>query len=524
MRAIIVVALAAIAIHLPNLPFGKAPQEDAGVFLYTAQRILDGGLPYRDVWDHKPPLIYVLDALGLILGGGSALGVWALQTIGYVVAAVVSFLVFAQAFGARAALFGTVAWLLAVPRIMLVEGYFTNFVQLFAAPLQFAALALFLDEERERRRTWRSAAIGVTAGLAALLSPAALGLWVALGLFVTGGRLRAGSLGGAVARGSAMLAGAALPVLVAGAALAAMGILGDALDQAVRYNSTYTGTVTWANRASSLTFGLRLLASGGFLLVALGGAGWALLAARDRTLLPRASEARRLVSVALLALPIEVLLGSSSGREHGYYWIAALPGLAVLTTFAAFAFERRLAPSIAARLRRRPMTVTAAALAFVLLALAARPVLLMARVAQSTEDGLTSSAVAYLREQTGPGDTVLIWGSRAAVNFDAKRRSPTRYVYQYAPLSTRGYDARPHVAELKRILDERPPKLVVDASRDSAVTPALEVAAGGTFDTQDPLFVFSPRVAEVASSILERYERVGTVGPSGWPVYRLRSR
>ena len=60
------VALLAVAIHLPNLPVGKAPQEDAGVFLYAAQVLLDGGLPYRDVWDHKPPLIYVLDTYKLI--------------------------------------------------------------------------------------------------------------------------------------------------------------------------------------------------------------------------------------------------------------------------------------------------------------------------------------------------------------------------------------------------------------------------------------------------------------------------
>ena len=524
MRAIVVVVLAAIAIHLPNVPFGKAPQEDAGVFLYTAQRILDGGLPYRDVWDHKPPLIYLLDALGLLLGGGSALGVWALQTLGHVAAAALSFLVFARAFGTRAALFGTLAWLLAVPRIMLAEGYFTNFVQTFAAPLQFVALALFLSEERRRRRTWRSVAIGASAGLAALLSPAALGLWIALGLFVTVGRLRAGALGGSVARGSAMLAGAALPLLLAGAALAATGILADAWDQAVRYNSTYTGTVTWAHRVSSLGHGLRLLGSGGFLFVALAGAAWALLMLRDRTLLPRASDARRLVGVALLALPIEVLLGSSSGREHGYYWLAALPSLAVLAAFATFAFERRIVPRLAARVRRPAPTVAAATLVLALLVLALRPVPLMVRVAQSTEDGLTSSAVAYLRANSGPEDTVLIWGSRSAVNFDTPRRSPTRYLYQYAPLYTRGYDPRPHIAELARLLDERPPTLVIDASRDSAVTPTLPVAAGGTFDTQDPLFVFSPAVAEVARSILERYERVGTVGPSAWPAYRLRAR
>ena len=156
------------------------------------------------------------------------------------------------------------------------------------------------------------------------------------------------------------------------------------------------------------------------------------------------------------------------------------------------------------------------------LGLAARPVPLMARVAASTDDGRTSSAVAYLLEHTRPDDTVLIWGSRAAVLFGAERRSPTRYLYQYSPLYTRGYDPRPHIAELERVLAERLPAVIIDSWRDSAVTPPLELAATGQFDTHDPLYVFPPAMSKIAVAILERYERVGAVGPSAWPVYRLR--
>ena len=30
---------------------------DSSLFLYVARRVQEGGDPYRDVWDHKPPLI-----------------------------------------------------------------------------------------------------------------------------------------------------------------------------------------------------------------------------------------------------------------------------------------------------------------------------------------------------------------------------------------------------------------------------------------------------------------------------------
>lgn len=520
MLATLAVALAAVAVHLPNLPIGKAPQEDAGVFLYAAQLLLDGGLPYRDVWDHKPPLIYLIDALGLLLGGGSPLGVWALQALAYAVAAVLGQRLMARAFGTPASLFGTVAWLLAAPRILLMDGYFMNVVQVFLGPLQFAALALYLDEERDRTRTWRTPAIGATAGLAALLTPAGLGIWLAIGTHLIATRVARGSLGPLAVRLGLLALGAAIPLAMAGAALGLAGIWGEAWDQAVRYNALYSGTVSIAGRLDSLAHGARLLGSGGFLLVALAGAAIAL---RDRARLPRASDGRRLVAVALLALPFETFLGSASGRQHAYYWLAALPALGILAAYGAAAFARHVAPVLAPRAGRSAATVTALAVVLGLALLAARPVPLMIRVATTPQDGVNAAAARYLTENTRPGETAFIWGSRAGVLFTADRRSPNRYIYQYAPLWTRGYESIRHVNELTAALTERPPTIFIDASRDSPVTPPLESALAGGFDSGDPLFVVGGNVAKIPEVVFRLYVPAGRIEPIGWPVYRLRA-
>jgi len=62
----IFIALLVFAILLPESPLYKLYLErDSGVFHYVGWLITQGKIPYRDVWDHKPPVIFFINALGL---------------------------------------------------------------------------------------------------------------------------------------------------------------------------------------------------------------------------------------------------------------------------------------------------------------------------------------------------------------------------------------------------------------------------------------------------------------------------
>lgn len=114
--------------------------------------ILYGGMPYVDVFDHKGPLLYVINALGMSPGSWHAVALFEILALG-----VASFFIFRMA-RLRANFFSSLlitalcTWLL--NRNMLWEG---NFVEEYALPWIAIAAFLFLrffQEKTISRRGW----------------------------------------------------------------------------------------------------------------------------------------------------------------------------------------------------------------------------------------------------------------------------------------------------------------------------------------------------------------------------------
>jgi hypothetical protein len=102
----------ALKIYLPISPAFAFPDRDSGVFLYTGRQVLDGKIPYRDVWDHKGPFIFYLNALGLMLTNGSAWGVWTLELVWVLVSVLSLFLLLREATADIPAVIGSLIFLL----------------------------------------------------------------------------------------------------------------------------------------------------------------------------------------------------------------------------------------------------------------------------------------------------------------------------------------------------------------------------------------------------------------------------
>lgn len=70
---------ASLLLSLCFIPPFDLMLDDREIFKYAGMAIVRGEVPYRDFFDHKPPLIFFINAAGMLLGG--AWGLWTINTL-----------------------------------------------------------------------------------------------------------------------------------------------------------------------------------------------------------------------------------------------------------------------------------------------------------------------------------------------------------------------------------------------------------------------------------------------------------
>ena len=505
------------ALFLAYPVHGAFPGRDSAVFLYTGWRVTQGEVPYRDVWDHKPPLIYYIDALGLLVGGRSGWGVWLIEGVSLLGAAGLGYALMRRMYGPLIAAVTSVAWVAKLPALL----YDGNLTEEYALPLQWLALWLLYHAEKRGRYKWEGYAIGVTGALAFLLRQNLAGVWMAIGAFLA---LRAvwrrswrglAPLAAAIAAASGVLA-------VVGGYFASHGALAALWDAAFKANLAY-GRPSPGGLGDGVMAGLLLLAG-----VALPAAvGWLGALLQVRGGLWHADAGTVLLAVCALAAPLEAVLASLSGRLYPHYYIAWLPVCAMLTGHALQMLQGRLVASWKGALRPRDAGQLARRLLYSSAAAVVLPFAVAGQITPvppgspwvrggpSPYDDVTR----YIEQTTSEGDRVLVWGAETAINFVAGRRSPTRFVYQYALFAMPGYGSGPMVEEFLAGIEANRPELIIDTSPTNRAVPPLDAAAREEWGRREqaPLL---PEMQQVFSYVSAHYRRVEMDNRLGWVAYR----
>lgn len=288
--------------------YNDFPFRDSGVFLYTGQQVLEGKIPYRDVWDHKPPAVFYVNALGLLIGKGHIDGIYILEKLSVYAASVCGFFLMIRAFDAISAVFATILWLITLPLIL--DG--GNLVTEYALPWQFLILYFFWSIEKHKTYAWKCVALGIAVGVCVLFKQNTIGIGVAVVAYWLGAHVLVRRTISSLRPILLVGFGSGLLGLAIAAYFRANHAFGALLDAVLRYNIVYSATES-QSKFFSLSDGIATLPSTGIYALALTAWITGLFMVihnddQDKTIRP-------LLAVSLIGLPVELVLSSIVSQD-----------------------------------------------------------------------------------------------------------------------------------------------------------------------------------------------------------------
>lgn len=437
----------ALLVALTSYEYGL----DQGIYAAVSRSVNEGGVPYRDAWDFKPPGVFFAYALARGLFGEGMQAVRVLEALGFA-SLIGAFALLSRRFVGRAGP-GVFGGALAVG-VHVWGGYWqTAQPESFGAVLVAWALVLATAEPQSAaRRDAARVVAGAAYALAALMKPPLGG-----GVLVSAAFLALAARGEgwrAAARPVALLAAGSLaalvPVLVY---FAAHGALGDLYEALFVFAPGYTALNLEAGNLLVLLF--RSVEFLLFRFSLLLPTGLVLLFA----LPPLAPRERRGAAHVLGVVAIMLAGVALQARFFPYHYAASLALTALLAGWGLWKLLalRRLALGAA---------LLVALLVGMLNAVGPNEAIegsVFQRV-QRLDDGAARNVAkrrvaAWLSTHTGPDDPIYIWGFEPSLYELARRRPASRFVYD-APQRAPWYRERGR-ALLMQDLRATPPAAIL---------------------------------------------------------------
>jgi hypothetical protein len=491
---LIVVLIVLLPISSLNMPFVR---RDSGVFLYSGWRILNGEVPYRDIWDNKPPVIFYINAAGLAISGGSRWGVWLIELISLSCVALIGFKLLNKIFGRLPALLSSCLWALTL--IGLISG--GNYATEYTLPMQFACLWLAYESEKKEVYSWRGYLIGVLCGLAFLTKQNTIGIGIAIILHNLITRVRPASWKKALVDSFLIILGGMTSLVGIVSWMAVQGVTEQFWEAAFVYNFVNSSS-GFLSRVKSIATGMFYLPT--LTLLALIGWGASLLRSKFNKLHLRQAldpGAASFLSIGLIDLPIEVIMASISGFSFRHYYMSLLPIYAVFAGYSFWLLCARLSYPPISRKIKRPLTIFIAAIFFV--PVVGAGIALVKDTHYISDRGIAyNDVISYVKLHTSEDDFVLVWGAETGINFSTQRRSPSRFVYQF-PLYEAGYADQKIIEEFLGDIIQHQPPIIID-----------------TQNSDMPIYDFgitSPEISNDLQFLQSNYKVVEKLGP--WVVY-----
>ena len=400
-------------------PLYSLPGRDGSFFLYTGNQLLKGKLLYVDIWDHKAPLIFYINAFSLWIGHGSLWGLWLVEYLFLFFSAITGFSFMKKLWGPTPALFGTLVWLFTLNIIFELKG--GNFTEEFSLLFNFLAIFIFWKSNLNKKNSFYPLIIGITLGLSFLLRANNIGVQLSIiSVMVLSCVLDKDYR--LVLKQLFLISIGVLSIFALVALyFQSLGTLEEMFNASITYNYYYSeGGTGMAYFGSHIRNGVILFGEPFILIMVFA---YILLFRKIRQDDSSGEVAARNIGLLfLIGFPVEALLSSLSGRGYIHYYTFWTP---------YFGFLSGMLVSLIERIKVNYLIIWS--LMFVLITSTNLDLLGEYRVAFSKilferSDGIELEddwVVKYVRNKTKPDDKVLIWGIQPKINFLSDREAPS---------------------------------------------------------------------------------------------------
>lgn len=391
-----------------NPLFPLSPMGDSSIFLFVGERLHDGQTLYVDVFDHKGPVQFFLQWLGLCIPSGTWSGVWLVELVNMTTFAIIVMKTSSLFSRSRA------VWVLTSIITLFIAGMQAydegNYTEEYALPWIGLSLYIFLKYFITKKYRKRDLALlGVSAAVVLLLRANMIGVWTALipatlvSLIL---QKRWKDIGYSV-----LFFIIGMLVMFVPVCLIAYsdGWLKAMWQYYVMYNFTYAASdgSSLPNLLSTMVFLAGRMSLGLVLVLAL----------------PLNSR-NRLAWLNLLAFTVSLLLASISGRMYSHYAMVLIPFVVMpCTVWVDGLLDRSLVSRIPVFITARLPVICSAV---IVVAIFVSMVFFPRQFAHS-------KVSRYLEENTEPGDNVLIAGNHALDYLRSGRYPEIRYFIQNFP-------------------------------------------------------------------------------------------
>ncbi len=505
------------------------PSRDSGTFLYAGKEILQGKIPYKDFWEHKTPLIFLINAFALKLFNGDFWGLWIIELIFLFLSLLLFFILTNKIFIFNNSIIGLI--FISYYLIKFLEG--GNRVEEFAILFQIVILVLFYNSHNTSKiKSIKiySFITGVFTAFLFLLRPNLIGIFLSI-LITNSFLLLKDNYKKYINNIIFVILGISLPIISIIVFFSYKSAIIDFFDQTIIFNIIYSDSNIEKKIISILNF-IRTNYNV-FILTFIG-----------YILLLKEKKKNIIVTLSSIWLPIEIIFSSISGREYKHYYLSLLIPLIILLIYPLNKLFSKLDKITNKNIFKISIlnVFIIISLYFIFFNKEIIKIFINFDEKKPFDRNFNFRSFLYnnfdehkdtisiIKKETTNYDKIIIWGSEPSLYLISNRVSASKYFYQFR-LFHPNYDVDGHhinrfIYEVKYNL----PKLIIDASESTYDKDIGEYSALPPLDKEKMLkwkeksnYKNYYILDELVNFIEENYLFISKTYHNKWLVYKLNN-